>query len=219
MTLSRLPALSSLTIACTFVLACASSDERSATRTEEALPERISDATPALIEPTLDLAEAPTPKEQTPPAKDPQPKPLSEEAKKKIEEYKALALKNDCSKGFKNLDGTWKFVGETRTPKYSGTLIVKGTRFKEIMTGEPDGKYLAAELEGEVRCVFKNRVLIQVDTVKPDGAYGNHAGDIYPCDLLSDMDPKVDRMLMICYFDWDLRTAAGLEYEFERVEP
>ena len=61
-------------------------------------------------------------------------------------------------------------------------------------------------------------MLVQIDKVAPEGAYGNRSGDAYPCDLLSDMDPKVDRMLMICYFDWDLRTAAGLEYEYERVE-
>ncbi len=149
------------------------------------------------------------------PAKTP-PKP-DDDKKKKVEEYKALALKNDCSGGYKGLDGNWRFVGETRTPNYTGTLSVSGTRYKETLSGNPDGRYLSAEIEGEIRCLFKNRVLVQIDKVTPNGAYGNHSGDLYPCDLLSDMDPKTDRMLMICYFEWDLSTAAGMEFEYERV--
>lgn len=194
------------------LLACASPEVRPApTPDAPATPERLSETFAQPPEP--DALAAPEPKPEPP-----KPTPIPEDRKKIIEEYKALALKNDCSRGYPNLSGTWRFVGDTRTPNYSDTLIINGTRFKELISGNPDGKYLSAELEGEVRCVFKNRVLIQIDTVKPEGAYGNFSGDLYPCDLLSDMDPKVDRMLMICYFDWDLRVAAGLEFEFERVE-
>jgi len=143
----------------------------------------------------------------------------SDDKKRVIEEYKALALKNDCTKGYKTLEGEWKFVGQSKTPNYVDNLVIKGTRFKETMSGNPDGKYLAAEMEGEIRCVFKNRVLVQIDKVVPEGAYGNRSGDLYPCDLLGDMDKNVERMLMICYFDWDLRTAAGLEFEYEKLVP
>jgi hypothetical protein len=139
--------------------------------------------------------------------------------KRVMEEYKALALKNDCSRGKTDMAGTWKFVGESKTPEFASTIKIDGTRYHESITGKPDGKSLAATLAGEIRCVFKNRVLIQIDKVKPEGAYGNNSGDLYPCDVLSDMDRTVDRMLIICYFDWDLRTAAGLEFEYERVEP
>ena len=170
---------------------------------DEAPIERISDA------------EGPADTNLSEPAKAPPQR--DDDKKKKIEEYKALALKNDCSGGYKGLDGHWRFVGETRTPNYTGTLTVSGTRYKETLSGNPDGRYLSAEIEGEIRCLFKNRVLVQLDKVKPEGAYGNRSGDLYPCDLLSDMDPKTDRMLMICYFDWDLSTAAGMEFEYERV--
>lgn len=139
--------------------------------------------------------------------------------KRIMEEYKALALKNDCSRGKTDMAGTWKFVGESKTPEFASTIKINGTRYHEAITGKPDGKDLAATLDGEIRCVFKNRVLIQIDKVKPEGAYGNNSGDLYPCDVLSDMDRTADRMLIICYFDWDLRTAAGLEFEYERVEP
>ena len=152
-------------------------------------------------------------------AEKPGGKGYDDATKKTIEEYKALALKNDCSKGYPNLTGAWRFVGESKTPNYSDNLVITGTRFKETLSGNPDGRYLSAEIDGEIRCVFKNRVLVTIDKVAPEGAYGNRSGDLFPCDLLSDMYPKVDRMLMICYFDWDLRTAAGLEFEYERVQP
>lgn len=149
----------------------------------------------------------------------PTPTPPGSDPAKVKEEYKALALKNDCSKGYKGLDGTWKFVGQSKTPEYSDTLVISGTKLKEKLSGKPDGKALTADIDGEIRCLFKNRVLIQLDKVTPEGAYGNKSGDFFPCDLLGDMDDKVERMLMICYFDWDLRTAAGLEFEYEKVVP
>ncbi len=218
-----LPPLSLLALSALPFIACASSEERPSPTAGAPEPRvaRISDTLPADDAPPalVDLTEpTPLPKPETPAKPETAPKPLSEETRKIIEEYKALALKNDCSKGYPKLTGSWRFVGETKTPNYSDNLVIDGTRFKETLSGNPDGRYLSAEIDGEIRCLFKNRVLVQIDKVAPEGAYGNRSGDAYPCDLLSDMDPKVDRMLMICYFDWDLRTAAGLEYEYERVE-
>ena len=132
-------------------------------------------------------------------------------------EYRELALKNDCSRGFKNLDGTWRFIGQSRTPNHEDVLTIKGTRFTEHLTGDPDGKHLDADLSGEIRCLFKNRVLVMIDKVVPEGAYDNASGDQYPCDLLGDLAMTGNKMLMICYYDWDLRTAAGIESEFQRV--
>ncbi len=143
---------------------------------------------------------------------------LTPEKQKILDEYRALALKNDCSGGYGRLPGEWRFVGQTRTPNYASTITIDGTHFTERLSGNPDGKYVSATIEGEIRCTFKNRVLVTIDKVTPEGAFGNAKGDAYPCDVLGDMDPSVERILMICYFDWDLRTAAGYEYEYERVE-
>ncbi len=132
-------------------------------------------------------------------------------------EYRALAIKNDCSRSFKDLDGAWRFVGETKTPSYSETLTFSGTRWTSVQQGAPDGTYIEATVGGEIRCLFNNRVLIRTDKVEPAGAFGNVVGEDYPCDLLGDMAMSGDRMLMICYFDWDVRTSAGLEFEYERV--
>lgn len=154
--------------------------------------------------------------ESSPSAKDDDPR---EKAKKQlIEEYKALALKNDCSRGKTDMTGLWRFVGESKVPEFEATLTISGTKYVEKIGGRPDGKRVDATLTGEIRCLFKNRVLVQLDKVVPEGAYGNSSGDLYPCDMLSDMDPKVDRMLMSCYFDWDLRPSMAMDFEFERVE-
>ena len=157
------------------------------------------------------------------PAPEPPPGPppmsnLTPEQAQIYEEYKALALKNDCSGGFRGLSGRWRFVGQSRTPEYGAELTVKGTHFTEELRGKPDGRSVTAKLEGEIRCLFKNRVLMTVDRVRPEGAFDNRSGDAYPCDLLADMDPNHVRMLMICYFDWDLRPAAGREFEYERID-
>lgn len=155
------------------------------------------------------------------PTENPRPAPMSNltpEQRQTWEEYKALALKNDCSGGFKGLAGHWKFVGESRMPQYTATLDVRGTRYTEELSGQPDGRAMKARVEGEIRCLFKNRVLMTVDRVTPEGAFDNQSGEAWPCDLLGDMDPSHVRMLMVCYFDWDLRPAAGREFEYERVD-
>jgi len=132
--------------------------------------------------------------------------------------YRALAEQNLCPEGVAFLQDTWRFVGESRTPDFVDEWAIQGTRFTERLSGRPDGgERLEATLEGEIRCLEDNRVLVRVDSVTPDGAFGNHAGDAYPCDVLTEVSGRSRRVLMVCFFGWDLRPAAGLEFEYERV--
>jgi hypothetical protein len=143
---------------------------------------------------------------------------LSAEQQQVYEEYKALALQNDCSGGYRGLGGRWRFVGESRMPDYASEIAFEGTRYTETLRGRVEGRLLEARIEGELRCLFRNRVLMTVERVSPEGAFDNRSGDAYPCDVLGDMDPSHVRILLICYFDWDLRAAAGREFEYERID-
>lgn len=163
--------------------------------------------------------------EQTPAAEttrppDPKRAPgLSQEQRDALKkEYTELAKKNDCSKGYDKLDGRWRFAGETKTPNYSDELTIRGSTFEEKLAGDPDGKHVEATITGRIECIFKNRVLMTLDKVTPEGAFDNKSGDSYPCDILGDLANTGDRMLTICYFDWDVRTASGWEFEWERVK-
>lgn len=131
--------------------------------------------------------------------------------------YREIALENRCPNGFQRLQGDWWFIGESRTPEYTDQLSVKGTRMVEKLGGRPDGERLDATIEGEVRCLFKNRFLVTIDKVTPAGAYGNKAGDSYPCDLLETPDGRRERVLLICFFDWDLRPEKGLDFQYGRL--
>jgi hypothetical protein len=134
------------------------------------------------------------------------------------ETYQAMADENLCPEGVPFLQDTWRFVGKSRTPEFTDVLAIRGTRFVEQLSGRPDGgEVLHATLEGEVRCLEGNRVLVRVETVKPPGAFGNREGDTYPCDVLNEVSGRSRRMLLLCFFDWDLQPAAGLEFEYERV--
>jgi hypothetical protein len=154
-------------------------------------------------------------------APDDRPPPMSNltpEQRRTYDEYRALAVRNDCSSGFQRLSGTWRFVGESRMPEYQSELQIDGSRYTETLSGREGKRRVSGRIDGEIRCLFKNRVLVSLDRVTPEGAFDNRSGEAYPCDLLGDMDPTTERMLMICYFDWDLRPAAGREFEYERVE-
>jgi hypothetical protein len=133
-------------------------------------------------------------------------------------EYRQLALRNLCPAGEPRLQGQWKFVGQSKTPEFKATLSVDKTAYTEHLEGRPDGKALKTELVGEIRCLFKNRVLVMIDKVTPEGGFGNKSGEAFPCDILEPLNRDGRRILLICFFDWDLSTTKGLEFEYERVE-
>jgi hypothetical protein len=56
-----------------------------------------------------------------------------------------------------------------------------------------------------------------IDSVTPEGGFGNKSGEAFPCDILEPLNRDGRRFLLICYFDWDLSTTKGLEFEYERV--
>lgn len=167
-------------------------------------------------------AEATT-SEDVPAQVDPAPAPAPAAPRKPRtalqEEYHSLALKNLCPEGFPLLQGSWRFIGESKMEDYRDELTIERTHFREDLAGRTSsGATETGHLEGEMRCLFSNRLLVMVDKAVPEGAFGNRAGDSYPCDILGDLSGRGEKMLIICYFDWDLRTAAGLEFEYERVK-
>jgi hypothetical protein len=133
-------------------------------------------------------------------------------------EYREIALRNVCPNGMQRIQGKWKFVGESKTPDFSSSFTLARTAYKETLKGSPNNKQLTTELSGEIRCLFKNRVLFMIDRVIPEGGFGNRSGDAFPCDILDPMQKDQKRVLLICFFDWDLRPSKGLSFEYERVE-
>ena len=132
--------------------------------------------------------------------------------------YRALAEQNLCPDGVAFLQDTWRFVGESGTPEFQDELTIEGTHFTERLSGRPGGgPFVEATLEGEIRCIEDNRVLIVIDSVAPAGAFGNQEGDAYPCDVLNEISGRSRRILLMCFFDWDLQPAAGREFEYERT--
>jgi hypothetical protein len=60
--------------------------------------------------------------------------------------------------------------------------------------------------------------LMRIDKAEPEGLFGNRSGDDYPCDIRGPFRRSgADRVILICYFEWDLRSFKGLDLEFERV--
>jgi hypothetical protein len=132
-------------------------------------------------------------------------------------EYREIALRNVCPQGMPRIQGQWKFVGESKTPDFSSSFTLAGTAYRETLKGSPNNKKMTTELSGEIRCLFKNRVLFMIDRVIPEGGFGNRSGDAFPCDILDSMQKDQKRVLLICFFDWDLRPSKGLSFEYERV--
>ena len=133
-------------------------------------------------------------------------------------EYRELALKNVCPKGYDDIQGKWRFIGDSRCPEYSEELHVTGTKFVNLLSGKPDGVETKARIEGEIRCLFKNRVLWMVDRVEPEGAFDNRSGDFFPCDVLNSMEHMQDQIMYLCFFEWDLSPSKSKEFEYKKIE-
>ncbi len=135
-------------------------------------------------------------------------------------EYRARAKQHDCPKGIPWLQGTWEFVGESRVVNFSDRITFTGAKYVETISGGPPHKVEKGQLSGEIACILENRILITVTKAAPEGLFGNRSGDDYPCDVLTPIDQsRLDRVLLVCYVDWDLRTAKGLDLEFRKITP
>lgn len=132
--------------------------------------------------------------------------------------YRQLAKNHDCPKGIPWLQGTWEFTGQSRVPNFTDVLTIKGAKYSETLSGGRPGREEKGQLTGEIACLFKNRLLFKVTNASPEGLYGNRSGDDFPCDILTPVNrADQDRFLLVCYVDWDLRTAKGLDFEYRRV--
>lgn len=139
--------------------------------------------------------------------------------KKLVAEYRALAKKSTCPKGLPYLQGSWRFIGESRVPGFSDVITFKGAKYTEQISGGVPPRAEKGTLTGSIACIKKNRVLIRVEKATPEGVFGNRSGEDYPCDFLTPVDRgATNRFLLVCYVEWDLRTAKGLDLEFKKVE-
>ncbi len=135
-------------------------------------------------------------------------------------EIRTKANKSLCPKGLSWLQGTWRFVGQTRVINFSDVMTFQGARYVEKIGGGPPHRHEEGELRGQYACVAENRILLRIDKAIPEGVFGNRSGDDYPCDWRRQRAKEgPERVLLICYVEWDLRSVKGLDLEFERVPP
>lgn len=130
---------------------------------------------------------------------------------------KLAAEKNQCPNGLPGLAGTWRFIGESKAEAFEDTIAFQGPDFSEWMAEGKGDKRHKAIVTGRYACIHKNRILLQLARVDPDGAFDNHAGDAWACDVLSPIERgDSPRLLLVCFFDWKLDLRNALEFEYER---
>lgn len=132
--------------------------------------------------------------------------------------YEKLAVeKNLCPNGLPGLAGTWRFIGESKAVAFEDEIAFAGPDFTEWMAEGKEDARRKAIVSGRYSCIHRNRLLFQLKRVEPDGAFDNHSGDAYVCDVLSPIEQEgARRLLMVCFFDWKLDLRTALEFEYER---
>ena len=131
---------------------------------------------------------------------------------------RAQAKQSLCPKGLSWLNGSWRFVGLSRVFQFRNVLAFKGNQYTEELEGGPPHRRERGVLHGHYGCVDTKRILMRVDKATPEGLFGNRTGDDYPCDIRGPFKGSGgERVILICYVEWDLRSFKGLDLEFERV--
>lgn len=130
--------------------------------------------------------------------------------------YRRLATEaNECPDGNPTLNGTWRFVGESKLPGFTDELSFQGNTFTEWMSAETGER---GTVSGSYSCIYKNRILMHVRRADPEGAFGNRTDDAFACDVLFPIRPEErPKMLMLCFPEWNLDPKKSLDYEYERI--
>ena len=88
-------------------------------------------------------------------------------------------------------------------------------QFTEFIAHEQDTKKEYGIIRGWYACVDGNKIVFFVESVDPEGAFRNTAGNTYPCQLYWDPMRDRDTFSLLCSFDWNPADSAG--YSFQRV--
>lgn len=133
------------------------------------------------------------------------------------------ALQSTCKEGIPWLTGTWDYIGQSKVKNFKDTITFEGPRYTETISGGTQAKEEKGTLTGDFRCLHDNRVLLRVAKAQPEGVFGNRSGDDYPCDLLTPVShipgQPPERVMLVCFVEWDLRTSMGLDLEYRRRPP
>ena len=122
---------------------------------------------------------------------------------------------NLCPDGFPALDGQWRILVRNTPDAPRDEIVFRGRQFTEFKAHEQDTKKEYGILRGWYACVDGNKILFFVESVEPDGAFDNAAGDAYPCQLYWNPIETNDTFSLLCSFDWNPAESAG--YSFQRV--
>ncbi len=130
-----------------------------------------------------------------------------------------------CPTGLQNLKGDWRlFDGDDPTlPAATERFDIfhfDGNTWTEVLYGV-DSTFSATPIKAVIRGYFfcpskaelpSARRVFVIQSAAPDGAFGNHAGDTFACDLLFNADERSQDFLLLCDFDWDGKTDSQAPY-------
>lgn len=130
-----------------------------------------------------------------------------------------------CAKGLKWLNGRWMFFENTPgDAPFVETFSFDGNLFTNVIAGEDKqlkpGEITTMTMHGYYFCPSKAeyaslRKIFVVLEVDPPGAFGNKAGDSWPCDILEAGDVS-NSFLLWCDFNWDGTTPLKDQFQYCR---
>jgi hypothetical protein len=130
-----------------------------------------------------------------------------------------------CPKGLDWLNGRWMFFENVPgDAPFVEIFEFDGNTFTNVIVGEDKdlapGKVTTMTMHGYYFCPSKAeyaslRKVFVVLAVDPPGAFGNKAGDNWPCDILEAGDVS-NSFLLWCDFDWDGTTPMRDQYQYCR---
>jgi len=144
------------------------------------------------------------------------PDHLSPEAKSYRQHLLQQVLdENKCPGGFAPMEGHWRVVVPQKAQAPRNEIYFRNQKFTEFIAIEDNAKKEYAIQRGWYACVDRNKIVLFVESVEPEGAFGNSSGYSYPCQVYWNPMTKRDTFALLCSFEWNPAESTG--YSFQRV--
>lgn len=132
---------------------------------------------------------------------------------------KQVQHENQCVDGFPPMEGRWRVNAPQASRVPRNEIYFRGTQFTEFIADNPEKtegkKREMGILRGWYACVGGNKIVLFVESVEPEGAFGNTSGSSYPCQVYWNPMTQRDTFALLCSFNWNPAESTG--YSFQRV--
>tara|TARA_Y100000588_G_C13860496_1_gene756009 strand:+ start:48 stop:578 length:531 start_codon:yes stop_codon:yes gene_type:complete len=120
---------------------------------------------------------------------------------------------NRCPSGYSEIQGQWRIQGDFRGGSLRDEIVFRGAEFTQFTAEENTDKKEYGIFRGRYACIDGGKLVFFLESVEPDGAFGNKRADAYPCQLFWRNSVRGENLALLCNFEWNPNISSGYTYQ------